>query len=76
MFSSMFSNSAAGNGASSGTRAEQPDQRPNADQVFGDVFEDVRRLLSPIPIFTLLRMRNATQRQLTPLFFFRSFATV
>jgi curved DNA-binding protein CbpA len=43
MFSSMFTNSAAGNGGSSGTRPAQPDQRPNADQVFGDVFEDLLR---------------------------------
>ena len=42
MFSSMFTtNSAAGNGPS-GAVPEQPDQRPDADQVFGDVFEDVR----------------------------------
>jgi hypothetical protein len=70
MFSSMFTNSAAGNGGSSGTRPEQPDQRPNADQVFGDVFEDVRHLLSPTvsPFFTLQRMRNATTAH--PSFFF------
>jgi curved DNA-binding protein CbpA len=45
MFSGMFTNSAAGNGPS-GAVPGQPDQRPNADQVFGDVFEDVRHSLS------------------------------
>jgi hypothetical protein len=62
MFSGMFTNSAAGNGQS-GAVPEQPDQRPNADQVFGDVFEDVRHLLSLSPLFTLLRNDGS------PLFF-------
>jgi curved DNA-binding protein CbpA len=44
MFSGMFTNSAAGNGQTGGTAPEQPEQRPNADQLFGDVFEDVRHL--------------------------------
>jgi len=39
----MFS-SAAGDGRA-GTGPEQPGQRPNAEHVFGDVFEDVRCLL-------------------------------
>lgn len=49
-FASMFS-SGASNGQT-GTGTEQPGQRPNADRVFGDVFEDVRSLfpfLHPSP---------------------------
>jgi len=38
MFSNIFTNSAAGS-----VPTEQPDQRPNADQLFGDVFEDLLR---------------------------------
>lgn len=69
MFSSMFTNSAAGNGGSSGTTgAAQPDQRPNADQVFGDVFEDVRHLHSPISIFH--PPTYAQRNDGSPLFFF------
>ena len=48
----MFS-SGASNGQP-GTGTEQPGQRPNADRVFGDVFEDVCSLfpfLSPFPPF-------------------------
>lgn len=41
-FANMFS-SGASNGQP-GTGTEQPGQRPNADRVFGDVFEDVRSL--------------------------------
>jgi hypothetical protein len=44
----MFS-SAAGNGRA-GTGPEQPGQRPNAEHVFGDVFEDVRCLLLCSPL--------------------------
>jgi len=40
-FASMFS-SGAGNGQA-GTGTEQPGQRPNADHVFGDVFEELLR---------------------------------
>jgi len=40
MFSGIFTT--AGNNNSHGP-TEQPDQRPNADQVFGDVFEDLLR---------------------------------
>jgi DnaJ-class molecular chaperone len=47
MFSGMFT---TGNGnGQSGAVPEQPGQRPNADQVFGDVFEDVRHPLSFSP---------------------------
>jgi hypothetical protein len=67
MFSGMFANSAAGNGPSSAaSAAEQPDQRPNADQVFGDVFEDVRHLLSLSPLFI---QRTRTNGSPTPPFF-------
>lgn len=54
-FASMFSGGAS-NGQP-GTGTEQPGQRPNADRVFGDVFEDVRSLFpflhpsSPLSLF-------------------------
>ncbi|KAN0125179.1 DnaJ domain containing protein [Russula decolorans] len=56
MFSGMFTNSAAGNGGSPGTVPEQPEQRPNADQVFGDVFEDLLRpeVERHLPLWTWL----------------------
>jgi curved DNA-binding protein CbpA len=46
MFSGMFTSSAAD--GQSGSAQEQPGQRPDADHIFGDVFEDVRRSPSPI----------------------------
>ena len=57
MFSGMFTNSAAGSGGSPGSVPEQPDLRPNPDQVFGDVFEDVRHLYLQYPP-TFRGMRN------------------
>ncbi|KAF8507123.1 DnaJ-domain-containing protein [Russula emetica] len=57
MFSGIFTtnNNAAGNGQT-GTGPEQPDQRPNADQVFGDVFEDLLRpeVERHLPLWTWL----------------------
>ncbi len=53
MFSGMFTNS-AGNGPSGGVPG-QPGQRPNADQVFGDAFEEVCHLFLS-PFFTLRRL--------------------
>ena len=71
MFSDMFAtNSAAGNGPSGGAVPEQPrppaDQRPDADQVFGDVFEDVRH---PPTYFPPSNEDGSTP---PPLFFFVS----
>ena len=58
-FASMFS-SGAGNGQA-GTGTEQPGQRPNADHVFGDVFEEVSiTLSSPPPLSTLGEDRSHT----------------
>jgi curved DNA-binding protein CbpA len=54
-FASMFS-SGAGNGQA-GTGTEQPGQRPNADHVFGDVFEEVTLLSSP-PLSNVRRNRS------------------
>jgi hypothetical protein len=65
MFSGMFTNSAAGNGQSGAV----PEQRPNADQVFGDVFEDVRHLLS----LTYLHFLPFYITTAHPSFFFFSF---
>jgi hypothetical protein len=73
MFSGMFTNSAAGNGGSPGTVPEQPEQRPNADQVFGDVFEDVRHLF-PYPHFSGYAL--ATTAHPSFLFFLLSFLLV
>jgi len=47
----MFSSGASS--GQPGTGTEQPGQRPNADRVFGDVFEDVCSLL-PSPFSPLL----------------------
>ena len=65
MFSAANSDPAGGNNGPTGTvPPQQPDQRPNADQVFGDVFEDVRH--HHLPSFPIL---THGQRRLTPLFF-------
>ena len=49
MFSGMFSTAnSAPAGGNNGPTGTVPPQQPNADQVFGDVFEDVRwTFLSP-----------------------------
>ncbi len=64
MFSGMFTNNAAGNG-----------QRPDADQVFGDAFEDVCHLLLSLSYDTLLGPSNgvggySTRDDRSPHFFF------
>jgi len=53
-FASMFSGG-AGNGQP-GTATEQPGERPNADHVFGDVFEDLLRpeVERHLPLWTWL----------------------
>ncbi len=67
MFSRMFTNSATGNRPPDGV-PEQPAQKPNADQVFGDVFEEVCHLLSLSSLYSLQRRRvRATTAQ--PSFF-------
>jgi len=55
MFSGIFTNSASGN-RPPGDVPEQPGQRPDADQVFGDVFEDLLRpeVERHLPLWTWL----------------------
>lgn len=66
----MFSSGAAGDGQSGAAPDQQPGQRPNADRVFGDVFEDVRLPFFPLSLTHTFFNTLSNRGRCPPLFFF------